>query len=216
MPSDVDIVNLGLTLLGEQRIQSFTQSSKAARSANAIYFMERDNELRIHQWNFATARALLPALTAIPVFGYQFAYELPADYLRVIQVGDVYPGARRVLGTVVESQNEYQIEGQTIVTNPFPVSGQPFVPPPSPPGPLQLRYTRRVTDPNQFDASFVNALGCRMAMKLCEDLTQDGNKRKLAASEYREAILAALRANAIELPPDALPDNSWILSRLPG
>ncbi len=210
MPSDVDIANLALTKLGQQRILSFTDNVKSARSLNAIYAMERDNEIRAHQWSFAMKRVLLPALVDVPAFGYNHAYQLPDDYLKLIQagrfspggMGDVIsPGSTRVLGLVVDG-SDYRIEGSTIVTN-FPA-------------PLGIRYMRRVTDPNQFDACFVKAFASRLAMEMAEDLIQTANKRTLAQGEYKEAIIAAIRANAIELPPDPLPDNSWVIARLPG
>ena len=199
MPSDIDICNLALTKLGQQRILSFTDNVKAARSLNAIYAMERDNEIRAHQWSFAMKRTLLPVLVDVPAFGYSHAYQLPDDYLKLIQagrfspggMGDVIsPGSARVLGLVVDG-SDYRIEGQTIVTN-FPA-------------PLGIRYMRKITDPNLFDACFVKALASRLAMEMCEDLVQVGSKRQLAQQEYKEAIVGAIRANAIEFPPYPIP-----------
>lgn len=208
MPSDVDIVNLALTKLGAQRILTLTDNNKAARSANAIYALERDNELRAHFWNFATVRTTLPTLVETPAFGpYDTMYQLPADpwCLQVIQVGMWAPGSERWLGVTTEA-SAYKIEGRNILTNASLSQS----------GPMPLRYTARITDPNMFDSAFVFAFACRLAMELAEDLTQQSGKRQLAQAEYKAAIVAAMRANAIELPPDPLPDNSWLLSRLPG
>ena len=202
MPSDVDIGNMALTLLGQQPILQLTDNVKAARSLNRIYAMVRDNELRAHIWNFATTRTKLPALSTIPAFGYNLAYQLPPDCLQVIQVGDAAPGGMLWLGITQSDASDYKIEGRTIVTNWT--------------APLSVRYIARVTDPTLFDSCFVNAFACRLAMRLCEDMTAISGKRQLAQNEYKEAIVTALRANAIELPPDPLPDNSWLLSRSPG
>jgi hypothetical protein len=49
---------------------------------------------------------------------------------------------------------------------------------------------------------------------MAEDLTQSSSKRELAWGEYKQALGAALLANAVELPPEPLPDDSWIMSRL--
>jgi len=201
MPSDVEICNLALTKLGQQRILTMLDNVKAARSLNAIYAMERDSELRAHHWSFALARATLAALTAVPTFGYNHAFQLPSDFLRLIQAGDFSPGGNRVIG-VVSDGSDYRIEGPAILTDI--------------PAPLHIRYMRKITDPTLFDPCFVKAFACRLAMELAEDLTQVANKRQLAAAEYKQAIIDAIRANAIELPPDPLPDGSWALSRLPG
>jgi hypothetical protein len=214
VPSDVDIVNLALVKLGASRITTMLDNVKAARSANAIYAMERDNELRAHLWNFAVARIQLPALVDPPPFGFAVQYQLPNDYLWAIQVGDIYPGAPRTIGIVSEAFSGYKIEGGKVLTN-LSFSGL-VLPPNQTPGPLNLRYCRKIIDPTQFDPCFVMAFAMRMAMELAEDLTGQQNKRTMAEQEYKAAITTAIHANAIELPPDPSPDHSWLNSRLPG
>jgi hypothetical protein len=61
---------------------------------------------------------------------------------------------------------------------------------------------------------FVEAFACRLAMEMAEDLTQSNSKRELAQAEYMAALRGAIRASSVEQPPQALPDNSWLLSRL--
>src|ERR1700692_3849259 len=138
MPSDVDIVNVALTLLGQQRITTLNDNVKAARSALAIYEIERDNELRSHLWNFAVKRINLPALTTPPVFGYFAAYQLPDDCIRVIQAGRWAPGSQRWLGVVTSEAADWRIEGKTIVSNLVTGWGTS-----TPVGPLPLRYVAR-------------------------------------------------------------------------
>jgi len=49
---------------------------------------------------------------------------------------------------------------------------------------------------------------------LAEDLTQSNTKREMAQNEYMAALRGAIRASSVEQPAQALPDNSWLLSRL--
>ena len=35
-----------------------------------------------------------------------------------------------------------------------------------------------------------------------------------AMTEYKQALMEAVRANALEIPPDFLPDNAWMLARI--
>jgi hypothetical protein len=51
-------------------------------------------------------------------------------------------------------------------------------------------------------------------MELAEPLTGSDNKRTLAAAEYREALAEAQRANALELPPRQISDDTWVMSRV--
>jgi len=80
--------------------------------------------------------------------------------------------------------------------------------------PLEIRYVSRVTDPNKFDALFIEALSARLAMEMCEQLTQSNAKRQLAMQEYQDSIREARKHNAFENPPVEAPDGSWITSRL--
>ncbi len=197
--SDVAIANRALTKLGAARIISFADDTKEARAIAACYYILRDAELRRRKWRFALKRAQIPALTETPAFGYAYAYQIPADCLSILTVGDIAPGVdlsdyRQSLDTAL-----YSLEGRTILTDL--------------PAPLNLRYKARITDPTQFDLAFVEALAARIAWELCEDLTQSSQKKVDAQTDYKVAIREAIAANAVETAPEVVPDSSWLLSR---
>lgn len=193
MTSEVLIANRALTKLGEARIISLLDTSKAATTLNSMFATVRDDELRAHRWNFAKARAALPALTDKPSFGFTNAFQLPADFLSLIQIGNllVYPR--------MDTRGLFSIEGRQILTD----MGAP----------LQVRYTRRIEEPNLFDASFIEAFACRLALESCETLTQSQTKYDRIAGMYQFAINRAVRANAIERPSQAIADDTWLEAR---
>lgn len=199
MASEVDIVNMALTLLGDSRILSLDDDVKPARESKAIYAMTRDSLLAGYDWSFAIKRASIPALAVPPDFGFGYAYQMPTDCLRIIMIGDVYAGLDLTdyRGSPVE---QYAIEGRQILTD----LGAP----------LKLRYISRVEDTAQFHACFVTAFAMDLAAKLCEPLTQSDSKRVRAETERNHQISMAVRSNAIELPPQKLPDDEWLISRL--
>jgi hypothetical protein len=199
MASQVEIANRALTKLGAARIISFGDDNKQARAIQSLYDIVRDAELRSHLWSFSVKRVELAALSSTPGWGFDLEYNLPADYLRLLQVDDIYVGPDMSDYRNV-STAQYMLEGRKILTN-FPA-------------PLKIRYQARVVDPTQYDATFVEALASRLAMELAEDLTQSGTKKQAADEDYKRAIKAAIRCNAIEQQPQDLPDNSWALSRL--
>jgi uncharacterized protein with von Willebrand factor type A (vWA) domain len=98
------------------------------------------------------------------------------------------------------SEAAWQIEGGKILTDLE--------------APLKLLYVARIEDTGAWDALFAEVFACRLAVEVCERLTQSNTKRQLAAEEYQQALRAAVRADAIENPPEPLPDDSWMLSRL--
>lgn len=199
MASEAEIVNLGLTLLGESRISSLDDPVKPAREAKAIFDMTRDALLAGYNWCFAFARVQLPELADAPVFGFDNQFLLPADCLRVVMVGNVYVGAD-LTDYRSASAEEFTIEGRNILTDWN--------------APLDLVYVKQVTNTAIFQANFTKAFGAQLAMDLCEALTQSDTKRDRAEKAFNREISLAIRANAIQLPPKKLPDDEWLLARL--
>ena len=190
MASTVQICNQALSKVGAARIIDLLDDTKNARILNAIFEVKRDAELAAHPWTFAIKRAKIPALSTAPAFGWLYSYPLPSDFLRLIEVGnetnlyDTDSGAR------------FQVEGGSILCDEA--------------SPLQIRYVYRVTNTGLFSALFVEALACRLAAEIAEELTQNSGKRDMAWAEYKEAIKQARRVNAIEQPPNKQPDLSWV------
>lgn len=198
--SNVAIFNRALSKIGDKRITSFDDGSKAARAGTACFEIVRDAELRRHTWHFSKTRVELAALADVPSFGYAHQYQLPADCLKILSVGDYAPGVD-TSGTqrsLLDSA-DYATEGRVILTD----LGAP----------LKLRYVRRVTDPAQFDATFVEALASRLALEVARELTDSSTVKEEVREDYRQALLEAISANAVEKPPEPLPDDSWLLAR---
>lgn len=197
MSSQVEIANYALTLVGEARIGSFDDDSEAARLLNVVWPIVRDAELRANAWNFATRRASLAALESVPAWGYAKQFALPDDFLRLIEVDGQYVAAP------TDSPPAYQIEhgesGSVLLAD----LGAP----------LRIRYGARVDDTARFDPLFAVALGCALAAAINERISQSNTKQQLIYAQYKEALFRAQQADAIELPPQTLPESAWILAR---
>jgi len=200
MASSVEIANSALTKMGETRIMSLTDNVKAAREINAVFTLRRDALLRAYNWNFAMKRDQLPALSDAPSWGYTYQYQLPSDCLRVVQVSEFYviPGLTDYIAGA--DAEPFRIAGQTIETD-FSA-------------PLKVRYIRRVTNSGEFDVLFNELFACDLAVNTCESITQSTSKKESLKQDMKEALTQAIRANAIELPPQFIQDDSWIMSRL--
>lgn len=197
--SDVKIVNIALTMLGEERILSLDDDIKAARDAKAVYDTVRDALFGAYTWSFAKTRTLLAADATAPVFGFARSFPMPVDCLRLVLVNEIYAGVdlTNYRGSPVQ---DFTIEGRNILTNY--------------PAPLPVRYIRRVTETGLYIPSFDMALAAALAESLAEPLTQSNSKKEYAAAQLRMHIRNAVKANAIELPPEKLADDEWIMSRL--
>lgn len=191
--SQVDIANRALTKLGAARIISLDDDSQASNTLASMFDIVRDAELRRNLWHFSKARTKLAALSQSPEFGYSHQFQLPADFLRLIEIG----GRRCQPKPHLDSW--YSIEAGRILIDRA--------------GPLQIRYVRRVEDPTLFDALFVEAFACKLAFEACEAITQSNTKKQTAAQEYEAALADARRMNAIERASQATSDDSWLESR---
>lgn len=198
MASQTDIVNIALTMLGESRVLSIDDDIKPAREARAIYTSVLDSLLGGYNWSFAKKRAQLSASVTAPVHQYARAFPIPNEALRMLFIGEYYVGADLVDFRGADT-SIYTIEGREILTDLA--------------APLNVRYIWKIRDTTKFHANFVTTFAARMAYYLAEPLTQSNTKKEQAKEAFKMELREAVRANAIELPPERLADDDWILSR---
>lgn len=187
MASDTSISNRALQKLGAARITSLSESSSEARACSSVYEVLRDAELRAHPWNFATARAQLSADAVSPAFGKANSFNLPVDCLKVLE------------DDVNSLNKDWLIEGRKILTD----EG----------GPLNIRYTKKVVESQDMDPLFAEALACKMAIEMCEELTQSNSKKESLKDDYKLAVREARRTNAIERIAQQPPEDEWVTVR---
>lgn len=194
MASEVTICNQALVKVGAARITALTDDTKQARALNAIYAVKRDAELSANPWTFAIKRAQIPASSTAPAFGWSYAYPLPSDYLALVEVGEDFTYYDSDSGALfsIETDSNGSLAILTDQTTP-----------------LNVRYVYRVTNTGLFTSLFVEALACRLAAEVCEELTQSASKKEALWAEYKRSLREARRLNAIEQPPRKNPTTSW-------
>lgn len=199
MASQTEIINRALFKLGGNPITSITDNSQAARTMSGLWDTVRKSELTKRYWNFALARASLAALSTTPDWGFDYQYQLPVDFLKIVQVNDVFvaPGLQDYRNT---DDSPYAIEGSVILTD----FGDP----------LKIRYVKDITDPGLFDPLFVDVMAAKLAYEACYAITQSLQGREQASADYKEAIRHASLSNATAKPPQGTVDDSWMMGRL--
>jgi hypothetical protein len=83
--TEVEIVNLALSWLGEDPIIAFTDDSTVARWCNLNYPGLRDAVLQTRTWTFATVRVESNSIVP-PVWGGGFAHTPPPEWLMLTHV----------------------------------------------------------------------------------------------------------------------------------
>lgn len=197
MATETDIVNIALRRIGAERISSLrNDSSKAAISARDLYDEARKDLLNLHNWNFATKRVQLEAAETEPVFGWDHAFALPEDMLRLVSV---HPSDDD--RTMVEYRLEFQ-EGddRVLVTD----ANQVYV-----------KYIFDLEDANIMTAVFRETLAMRLARDLAGALSKSSAAAELADASYRRSLARAKSIDGIEDFPDKMAEGSWITGRDP-
>lgn len=191
MASETDIANLAAVRIGtESRITSLDDNKVLARSLKAVWATERQAVLRDGTYNFATTRKSLPALSANQageIAPWDFAYQLPTEALRLLEVRDLsrYDG--------------YELEGRKILTYAA--------------APLLVRYVVDVAELSLWDSLAVEAFATRLAWKVGPKIAGSAFNAQACWAEYREAIGRAKGVDARENPPIPLDDGEWIEAR---
>lgn len=163
----VQICNLALGRIGENRIMSLDDPSQPARACKLFYGPTRDEVLRAHPWAFAKKRATLSKLSESPAFGWGNAFALPSDCLRPLRVNE---------WESYEADDNWVLEGGHILTDDDAV---------------ELLYVAQVEDSTLFDPLFIKALSVQLAAMLVTTLTGSREQGNLFQQEFQQ-ILAPL------------------------
>ena len=193
MPSDTDVANVALRLVGATAITSITDGSTNGNLLDDIYTEVRDDLLRSHPWNFATKRVQLAQISTDPTFEFDHAYALPSDWLRTISVHDNDAGH----GTVLYRTE--QVAGQNAIVASSDA--------------IYLRYVHRVTDPNLMAADFRRAFELSLARDLSIPVASSNTMQAQYSAEASRVLARARSSDAMGSFPELRPRGSWASSR---
>lgn len=184
MASVTDIANAALMRCGDSPIISLTENNERARAVNAAWPLVRREVLRAHPWNCATQRAKLAALAVAPSWGFETAYEIPADCLRILEVN---------------TTADWRVEGNQLVTDDT--------------GELGIRYLKDETDASQFDGLLTECMVLRLAAEIVERIVNSHTKREMLLAEYEQKLDDARFADGAESSPAEFEEDLWLSVR---
>jgi len=203
--SDTDIANRALQMLGANPIVSFTDGSKNAKECALCYHKLRQALLRSHPWTFATKFGSLAQVVNPPdpaptnsLWANTYVYNLPNDFLRLVQVSNFISGWIWEGIQYVQAQ-DYFFQENTIVT---------WVTPP-----YNIRYVYDFVDTGHMPPVFQEALSAYMAQEMCERLTQSTSKGQAMSAKLMAVLAEARRTNAFDKPAGDSPIDSYISAR---
>ncbi len=176
--SDIEICNLALAKFGDKKITTIAApTNKEERECAVLYPLMRDLLTSMHPWNFAMKRAdITGSLTTTPAFGWDYAYTLPADCLRVWEFSTDYT-----------ANPEFEIEGGLLLTDEAEY--------------IYVRYIAQITTTGSFPMAYVNCLACLLGAELAPLIMSTGGqamRSQLMAELEQRWLPMAKQLNAIE------------------
>lgn len=185
--SPVALCSHALMKIGAQPIQSFYDDSVEASLTRSLFTPLRDAVLSSYAWRFATAQISLPRLADVPLAEYPFAYQLPADCVRVLSVGSNH-ATRGVT---------YRRIGNTLHCSADHVL-------------IDYIYASEHMD---FPPYFEQALIARLAAEFCLPLTENTSRAEALYRIAENEFDRAKRIDAQQDTPRALDDYTLISVR---
>jgi hypothetical protein len=165
--SAIALCSRALLRIGANTIASFDEGTAESEVAANLYPCLRDAVLSSHPWSFATAQVTLPRLAGEPLADFACAYQLPADFLRVLSAGP--SGRGRGL--------TFRIGGSRLLCDADEVV---------------LTYVYR-PDESAFPPYFDQMLIARLTAEFCIPITESTTRAqflfRLAEDEFRRAKL---------------------------
>ena len=160
--SATEIASLALLRLGEKPIADINdQENRDARIMASLYPGTKNEVLSVFPWNCAITRVQLTHDDSITnLTEYSYAYPLPDDVIRILDIG----GYKEIA---------YRIEGEHIFTDHGGENSQAII-----------RYVQNLEDVSLWDELLEEAVVTRMAQKGCMRIASNINLTASLQNEY--------------------------------
>lgn len=179
MISKVDICNLALAHIGQRTINALTESSNEARKCNLFFDHARRATLQAIPWNFATRVQALALIANAESDEWEYVYARPSNCLMLRRV--YCEGT--VDNVIPDEYEEFSYNSQNAIGCDVEDA--------------YAKFTRDVTDPNDFSIAYVDALAYKLAAYLAKPLTGDFKITDAMDKFYQRQLSDAARLNAI-------------------
>lgn len=196
--SETEIANSALVKIGEARIASLDDDTKAARACKRQYPLMRDLLLEEYNWTFAVKRAQLNPDGTDPAFGFSSRFLLPSDCLRFLGLATSETVSTSAEMEYSAGSTSFKIEGRYLLLDDTGAD---------------IFYIKRETNVILFSAQFVECLALRLAIDLAYDLTGGAKHEDALNRRFERQIRKAQLTQAIQSQPQIVRATEWVDSR---
>lgn len=174
--TDLEIANLALSRLGQRPVSALTGSEPDAQLMNSLMGGTRREVLSMFPWNCAIKRETLTHSAIVEnLTGFDYAYQLPTDLVRVLDVNG-------------DKNYTYRIEGEYLFSDAG--TGDPVE--------ITLRYIFNLATVSLWDELLEEAMVLKLAEKACIRVTNNLNLLGFLSQSYINILTIAQQAASTE------------------
>lgn len=181
--SKITICTNALLQLGSQPIAAFDEGTDNSLLCSNLWPQTLDGVLRAHPWNCATKRVSLAPSATAPVYGFAFAFDLPGDFLRLMEA---------------DTLSNYKVESGQVLGDE---------------NPLLIKYIWRNEAVPSYDSLLIEALTAAMKTCLAYPVTKSTTKEKECLDLYMTRLQHARTVDGLEGTPDAMGNSQLLSAR---
>jgi hypothetical protein len=200
MATQLSVANGALRLLGVQRIDSLSDTTKkAARVLNDAWSDAVRVCFESYNWNFASERASLSRSEDTPAYGWDYYYVKPSDWMRTINITKSDDEEDKLRDFVDEGGGTTATKG-LIATNAAAV---------------YLRYvsSNYMTRYGNWPQNFADYVSAKLAEMTCQELTGNDSKMQRINLALRISKHDAINIDTTNQATKRLATGRLVLSR---
>lgn len=193
MATDVDICNLALAHIGDSAlVTSITGSDNSTQALQCarFYAIARDQALERHPWRFSLKHSTLSAAAVTPPESWSYAYALPDNWLRIVQVlrsGTTVTETYQGLPLPVVQRIPFSVEmvgsTQVLLCNQAECT---------------VQYMEKVTDTTKYTSGLVAAISYLLASYLAGPIIKGKAASTMSQAMRQQYEVALLNAASLE------------------
>ena len=198
MASKLELYKSALRLLGSQRIDALTDAQERRYVIDDCYDEVLAECLEQGQWNFAMKSIEVESSTTItPTFGYAYAFQKPADFVRL----GALSANERYQPPLADYEDEVGYWWADV-------------------DPIYVKHVSNATDYGNdlaaWPAKYTQYVYSSIAERVCMALTQSDSKLEEMIKRKKDALVSARAHDAMNQPAPTVGAGSWASARLGG
>ncbi len=160
----LDIANRALVKTGNQQIENFTEGTDNVNYINALLPEAVESIAALFDWRCMTKRQALAPSVDTPEFGFAYAYPLPTDFARIVEVDTGGAEWRREAGLILTDSDH-----------------------------CNLVYLKLPDEPTDLIPSVRELITIRLAYNIVQTTTSNATLMAQLDKEFQNALILAER-----------------------